>query len=413
MTNSKHHINKNLFTLLLTLFLDFLGFGIVIPVIAPAMFDPVNGVLHGGYSMAERTVMLGFLISAFPVAQFFGAPILGAFSDKYGRKKILLISILSTAVSLFLFGVGITLQNLPILFFSRILNGFMGGNVSTAQSAIADMSDLQSKSKNFGMMGMMFGLGFILGPFVGGKLSDFHTVQWFTFATPFWVAGILSIINVWLVAVWFKETLQHPKNNAEISFTTGIKNLARAFTSTDLRTIFIVSFLAIFGFTSFTQFFQVYLISKFQFNQAHIGSTYAYLGLWIAIAQGGIIRVLAKKYSPEIIIRFSTVVLSVAVFLLLVPGKEMYLFFILPFVAMAQGATTPNITTIISNSARADEQGEILGVNQSVQALAFAIPPMVAGFVSALDVRLPIIIGSIFIFASWLVFIISFRKVSL
>ncbi|MBA4312158.1 MAG: hypothetical protein C0417_05970 [Chlorobiaceae bacterium] len=116
------------------------------------------------------------------------------------------------------------------------------------------------------------------------------------------------------------------------------------------------------------------------------GTTCAYLGLLVAI--------------------------TVMVLLLLIPGKEIYLFFILPFIAISQGAATPNITTIISDSVWPGEQGEILGVNQSVQTLSFTIPPM-AGFVSALNIRLPIIIGSIFIFASWLFFIISFKKVSL
>ncbi|MBI5475697.1 MAG: MFS transporter [Ignavibacteriales bacterium] len=411
MIKSDHHINKNLAALLFTVFLDFLGFGIVIPVIAPVLLDPVNGILDSAYSMNERTIILGLLISAFPAAQFFGAPILGAYSDKYGRKKVLLISIFTTSVSLLLFGIGISSRSIFLLFVSRILNGFMGGNVSTAQSAIADMSELQSKAKNFGMMGMMFGLGFILGPFVGGKLSDFHSHSWLTFSTPFWVAGTLSMVNVFLIASWFDETLKNPKTDVQIKFSTGLRNLKRAFDTPNLRAIFIVSFLVIFGFTSFTQFFQVYLISKFNFNQAHLGMTFGYLGLWIAITQGGVVRILAKKYSPVSILRVSIAILGAAVFLLLVPQNEIWLYFILPFVAMAQGASTPNITTMISNSARESDQGEILGINQSVQSVGFAIPPIVAGFIAIIDIRFPIVVGSIFIFASWIYFIIYFKKV--
>ena len=413
MNNPKHHINKNLLALLFTVFLDFLGFGMVIPIIAPVLLDPVHSILPSEYSYASRTITLGLLIASFPIAQFFGAPVLGALSDRYGRKKILLISIFFTAVSLILFGIGIKIRDLTLLFVSRLLNGLMGGNVSTAQSAVADMSDLQSKAKNFGLIGMMFGLGFILGPFFGGKLSDFHNVSWFSFSTPFWVAGGLSFVNVILIMRWFKETLRIPNLEVRVSLATGVKNLRRAFSSRNLRMIFIVSFLAIFGFTAFTQFFQVYLITKFNYNQAHIGMTYAYLGLWIAIAQGLVVRFLLKIYQPSKILKFSLLILSAAIIVLLLPQGDVWLYFILPFVSLSQGASTPNIIALISNSAGMKEQGEVLGINQSVQALGFAIPPIVAGFISSIDFRLPIVMGSLFVLLSWIVYISFFKQITM
>ena len=410
MEIQNHHIKKNLLTLLLTVFLDFLGFGLILPIIAPILLDPVNGVLHAGYSYSSRTIILGFLIAAFPIAQFFGAPVLGSLSDKYGRKKILLVSIFMTSVSLILFGIGVATQNLFLLFFSRSLNGLMGGNVSTAQSAIADMSDLQSKAKNFGLMGMMFGLGFILGPFFGGKLADPSVLPWFNYSTPFWVAGSLSIINVILISIWFRETLKSSKATVKLNFGSGVKNIRRAFLSSSLRIIFTVSFLTIFGFNAFTQFFQVYLITRFQYNQAHIGMVYAYMGFWIVIAQGGFVRVLSKKYLPSKILRVSILILSIAIMMLLLPATSSILFWILPFVSLAQGVTTPNIITMISNSASVQDQGEILGINQSVQAVGFAVPPVIAGCISTLDYRLPIVMGSIFVATAWLIHLIYFRK---
>ena len=413
MNSSQPQINRNLFTLLFTVFLDFLGFGLIIPIIAPILLDPINGILHGGYSYSSRTIILGFLISSFPMAQFFGAPILGSLSDKYGRKKILLLSIFFTSVSLFLFGFGIIMRSLPLLFFSRILNGIMGGNVSTAQSAIADMSDLRSKARNFGMMGMMFGLGFVLGPFFGGKLADSNTVSWFNYSTPFWIAGSLSLLNVFFIWSLFKETLRTPNNNVSISLITGIRNVRRAFSNTGLRTIIIVSFLTIFGFSSFTQFFQVYLITKFNYNQAHIGMIYAYLGFWIAVTQGGVVRILSKYYVSRQILYFSVLILSVAIIALLIPENPSVLYFILPFVSLAQGLTTPNLIALISNSAGVQDQGEILGINQSVQALGFAIPPIAAGFISTIDFRLPIVMGSAFVFASWIIYIFNYNKMKI
>jgi DHA1 family tetracycline resistance protein-like MFS transporter len=409
MQIQNHHINKNLLTLLLTVFLDFLGFGLIIPIIAPILLDPVNGVLHAGYSYSSRTIILGLLIAAFPIAQFFGAPVLGSLSDKYGRKKILLASIFMTSVSLFLFGIGVAAQNLFLLFFSRFLNGLMGGNVSTAQSAIADMSDLQSKAKNFGMMGMMFGLGFILGPFFGGKLADPGVLPWFNFSTPFWVAGTLSMINVILISAWFRETLKISKDNVRLNFGTGLHNIRRAFTSSSLRTIFTISFLTIFGFNAFMQFFQVYLITRFNYNQAHIGMVYAYMGFWIVIAQGGFVR-LFSKYQPWKILRISVLILSVSIMMLLLPTTSSLLLWILPLVPLAQGVTTPNIIAIISNSVGMQDQGEILGINQSVQAVGFAVPPILAGVVSSFDYRLPIVMGSLFVASAWLIHLIYYRR---
>jgi MFS transporter, DHA1 family, tetracycline resistance protein len=401
---------KDLFTLLFTVFLDFLGLGIIIPIIAPVFLDPAKGALPVEYSFASRTFILGLLMATFPVAQFFGAPILGALSDKYGRKRILLISIFGSAISLLLFGIGISTRKVIVIFCSRILAGFAGGNVATAQSAIADLSDMQSKARNFGLMGTMFGLGFILGPFLGGKLADSNMVSWFNYATPFWVAAFLSGINLILISTWLNETLKTPKTDASVSFTTGFRNLRKAFSSSHLRIIFSVVFFTVFGFSFFAQFFQVYLIQKFQFNQAHIGMTFAYIGVWIALTQGGITRVLSKHVTPYRTLKFSLLLMSSAFLVLLIPQEAGWLYVALPLVSIFQGITTPNATALISNAASYTEQGEILGINQSVQSAALAIPPIVAGLVTSLDVQLPIILASAATFIAWLIYIILYKN---
>lgn len=402
--NERSRTNKNLFSLLVTVFLDFLSFSIVLPILAPVLLDPARGILSPEYSYSLRTIILGFLIAAFPIAQFFGAPVLGVLSDKYGRKKILLISIFGTAVSLVFFAVGIQVQSLFLLFVSRVVNGITGGNVSTAQSAIADMSDAQSKTRNFGLIGMAFGLGFVLGPFIGGKLADPSIVSWFDYATPNWFAAILSFLNVAAIWFWFDETLLHPNAEATISFTSGFVHLRRAFSHANLRVIFAVVFFAMFGFTFFTQFFQVYLISKFNFNQSQIGELYAFVGIWIALTQGGLTRVLSKHLSPSKAIRISLLTLGLALIALLLPQQSWLIYCVVPFVALSQGVTMPNMTAIVSNAASIHDQGEIMGINQSVQSVSFSIPPIIAGFVTSIDYRLPIILASAFVLVAWLVY---------
>ena len=409
MSETQSRSNKNLFSLLTTVFLDFLSFSIVLPILAPVLLDPLRGVLPYEFAYSTRTILLGFLIAAFPIAQFFGAPILGVLSDKYGRKKILLISIFGTAVSLALFALGITWRNLFLLFFSRALNGITGGNVSTAQSAIADMSDAHSKARNFGLIGMAFGLGFVLGPFVGGKLADPRLIGWFDYATPNWFAAVLSFVNVLLIWRWFDETLKHRNQDAHIKVTAGLVHVKKAFADKHLRIMFSVVFFSMFGFTFFTQFFQVYLIEKFDFDQAQIGELYAFIGLWIAITQGGITRILSRRFASQEVLRISLLTLSIGLISLLLPQQSTMLLCVVPVVSLSQGISMPNATAIVSNSVGIQDQGEILGINQSVQSVAFAIPPIIAGFVTAIDYRLPIIFASVFVFVAWLIYINFYR----
>lgn len=398
-----------LLTIFLTVFIDLLGVGIVIPVIGPLLLDPSHHMLSAELSIHTRTILLGFLIASFPLAQFFGAPMLGALSDRHGRKKILTISLLGTLIGYILFAVAILQQNIYILFASRILDGFTGGNISIALSAISDISDEKSKAKNFGMVGAAFGLGFILGPYIGGKLADPNIVSWFNAATPFWFASILTILNLVFVFIAFPETLKE-KRHTPVSMLTGMRNIGKAFQLTHLRTIFLVVFLITLGFNFFTQFFQVFLIHKFNYTISQIADIFAYIGIWIVFAQGGLQRPLSKKFSPLSILQISAILLGIVLPMLLVPTEPKYIFFVLPFIAIFQGLTQPNITSVVSSQAGKDEQGQILGINQSIQSLGMAIPPIIASYITAININLPILTASLCIIMGWGVLIVFFRK---
>lgn len=408
MTESRKK-KSPLLTIFLTVFLDMLGVGIVIPVIAILMLDPSHLMLSEDVSIHIRTILLGFLIAAYPLAQFFGAPMLGALSDRYGRKKLLFVSLIGTFIGYLLFATAILEHNIYLLFFSRLLDGFTGGNISIALSAISDSSDEKSKAKNFGMIGAAFGLGFILGPYIGGKLADPSIVSWFNAATPFWFAAILTAVNLIFVITIFPETLIEKRNTA-VSALTGFRNIAKAFKLRHLRTIFLVVFLLTLGFNFFTQFFQVFLINKFDFTISNIADTFAFIGIWIVIAQGGIQRPLSKKYSPMSILQISAIALGVALPMLLLPSESKYIFFVLPFIAIFQGLTQPNITSLVSSQAGKDEQGQILGINQSIQSLGMAIPPIIASYINLVNINLPIATASFCIILGWFVLILFFRN---
>jgi len=392
-----------------TVFLDLLGLGIVIPILPAVLIDPMSHVLPFSYTFSTRTLIYGFLIASYPLAQFFGAPILGTLADQKGRKKMLTVSLIGTLVGYILFALGIIYNDIYLLFIGRILDGFTGGNISIAQSAIADISTPETKSRNFGLIGMAFGLGFIIGPYIGGKLSDPSVTHWFTYATPFWFSAILTSLNIMLVLWNFPETLLNSRE-VKVSAFTGIHNIKKAFLYKDLRTMFFVGFLLTVGFNFFTQFFQVFLIGKFHFNQSQIGDLFAFMGLFIAIAQGVILRPLSKKYKPISILSVSIILLALTFPLLLLPSKSYGIYLIIPFIAIFQGLIQPNSTAIISNLVGSDKQGEILGINQSIMSLAQAIPPIIAGFVTSISLNLPTIFAAGSTLAAWVVFRSIFIK---
>lgn len=394
--------------ILLTTFIDLFGYGIVIPVLAPLLFDINSGLFPDHYTIHERAVILGFLLASYSVAQFFGAPILGALSDRIGRKIVLVTSLIGTAIGYLLFGWGVLSHNLVILFVGRILDGFTGGNNSTVYSSVADISDEHSKTKNFGLVGMAFGLGFIIGPVIGGKLADSTLVPWFNYATPFWFGAILTVINIIWVATRFPETLKQ-KLDTKISFLTGFRHIQLAFNMKNLRVMFLIIFILTFGFNLFVQFFSVYLLKKFDLTQSEIGNMFAYVGLCIALSQGLVTRIVSKKFSPHKILPVAILLLAFSFFAISLPNKLIYLFMIAPFVAVAYGLIQPTSTTILSNMTDEKSQGEVMGINQALLSVAQIIPPIVDGFVVSLNIHLPLIFAGLVTLLGWVVFKLFLR----
>ncbi len=387
----------------ITVFIDMLGVGIIIPIFAPLIVRNEYGLMPLATSEATRNLTYGILSATFAIFQFFGAPILGGLADKYGRKKILRFSLLGTFVGYVLFALAVHYRLLWLVFIARALPGFMGGNISIVLASLADISDPKDRAKNFGLVGMAFGLGFILGPFIGGTLGKIDL------ALPLWCTAALTLLNIVLVIIQFPETFV-PSGNGTVSLLTGFRNVKRALKMKELDVVFLTLFLQAFGFSFFMQFFQVYLIKQFDFSQVQIGQMFGYIGIWIAITQGGITRLVSKRFSSPQILQVTLLGLSLSLWLILGPSALWMLFVTQPLVALFQGLSQPNLTSIVSVLTPKNAQGEILGIQQSVQSLAFAIPPIIAGVVVSIDVRLPIFLAGLSIFIAWLVFVFGFRS---
>ncbi|MEZ0483527.1 MFS transporter [Fibrella aquatica] len=396
-------------TIFFTVFLDVIGVGIATPTITPLMLRVDSGLLSGMYSVNERTILLGYLLASFSIAGFFGGPLLGALSDRYGRKPLLLFSLLLTLAGYIIFALGIQTRNLPLLFLSRVVYGIGGGNIAIIQSAIADVSDTASRTKNFGLIGVAFGLGFIIGPTLGGELSNPNTVSWFNFATPFYAAALLAILNILMVMFAFRETLSVPIHRP-ITPLTGFVNLAEAFTIRRLRILFAGVFFYTLGFSFYTQFFSVYLVKRFDFDQVHIGRYFGFVGLCIALMQGLVVRRLSAIYTPKQILRVSVLGLAVALWCFLLPQESWQIFLIAPFMALFQGLTSPNATALVSTSAGASEQGKMMGINQSVLSAAFATPPIIAGYIETINLSLPLVMAGLMALLGWIFFIQFIRQ---
>lgn len=374
----------SLWLVLFTIFLDLIGIGILFPVIPQLLGNPDSPsyLLPAGMSLQTGYLLLGLLTAVYPVGMFLAAPVLGQLSDRYGRRPVLAISIGGTALSYALFAIGIHMRSIPLLFASRLLDGMTGGNISVAQAAIADVSTPENRAKNFGLMGGVFGLGFIIGPFIGGKLADPTVVSWFDAATPFWFAAILSAINMACILSVFRETNMHKNAAGRLTWDKSVRDIVRAVSMKDLRILFLVTFLFNAGFTFFTTFFGVFLIGRFGYAEGDIGNFFAYVGIWIAITQGVITRPVSRIATEKQVLNVSLTLTGLLLLLYIVPYDSFWLFFIVPPFAIVNGLTQANFMALISRSASPKIQGEVLGINASVASLAQVIAPVLSGAVA-------------------------------
>jgi DHA1 family tetracycline resistance protein-like MFS transporter len=401
--------------IIFTIVLDTLGIGILVPVVPQLLGNPASPhyLLSGATSRGSGYIMLGFLVAMYPIMQFFSTPILGQLSDRHGRKPILALSLLGTSFGYVLFALGIVLRNIPLLFFARALDGVTGGNLSVAQAAIADVTAPSERTKNFGLIGAAFGVGFILGPFLGGTLADPSVVSWFNAATPFWFAAILAAVNTLSVLFQFGETNKHVRH-VKVEFGRSVHNIARAFQLPELRSIFLTSFFFNAGFGFFISFFGVFLIYRFGFNELQIGHFFAYVGLWVIFTQLVTTRFLAGRASEAQVLRATLFGVSLTMGTYILAPAAWWIFLIAPVGSTFNGLSMANMTGLLSRSVAPEVQGEILGIGSSIQALAQALPPLCSGFIAAsLAPPAPVLAASVTMFLAWATFAALYRPVRL
>ncbi len=385
-----------------------IGIGMIIPIIPIIFTDPSSSsFLLTGYTQGQQYFVAGLLTALFGFMQFLGAPLLGELSDVYGRKKLLTLGVGVLALSQLLFGFGIEIGSLWLLFFSRAIAGLGGANFSIAQASIADVTELKDRAKNFGLIGAAFGIGFILGPTLGGWLAHFFGSA----AAPFWVASAFGILNVISVSLFLPETHHNRKAEHNFHFLKGIHNIMAAWRDTDARPVYLSSFLYTSGFAFFTSFIGIFLVARFGLSETAIGTFFGVVGMWVVITQLFILRVLTKHYNEKTILRFSLLLLASALLLYPFVPSIALLYVVVPLLAIPNGLSMANMGALVSKSVSPAKQGAALGINGSLMALSQGIIPLLAGgFSGLLGIRSPFIAGAFLVILAWFILFVFLKR---
>jgi multidrug resistance protein len=349
-------------SILSIVFIDLVGFGMIIPILP----------LYAQRFQATEW-QIGLLLASYSFMQFLASPVLGSLSDRYGRKPVLLCSLIGSAVGYMLMANAVSLAT---LFAARILAGISGASVGTASAYIADITPPENRSKRIGLIGAAFGVGFVLGPAIGGILSHFSVVA------PFWFAAILSILNAIIMWIVLPEPERHAVRQQ------GPVNLRETFEqagSWRLAVITMTYFIGIAGFAIVTVIYAQVSNRRFDLNQSQISYIFVMMGLIGATIQGGAIGRLAKRFGDVdlAITGFAVMALSMMA-MPLAHSIPVFLVFSAGL-AMGNSLSQPTISAIASKGASPALQGRVLGIVQSAGSLGRVFGPVIAGILLTSD----------------------------
>jgi len=345
----------------LIVFIDLVGFGIVIP------FLPLYAEDFG-----PSPVVFGLLMASFSIMQFVAAPVLGRLSDRYGRRPILLVSLAGSVVGYLLFAFA---GSLAMLFASRIIDGFSGGNISTAQAVIADITDEKDRARGMGLIGAAFGLGFICGPGLAALLVG--VARWL----PGVAAATTSAIAFVLVFFVLPETNLDRSAVRSRPHPLSRENLTRVVGYPLVGACLAMIFLVIFAFSNFETTFAQLLRLKFDVGMSTIGWLFVYAGVLGAVVQGGLIGRLASRFGEARLIVGGAFIAAVAGAVLPFVDSIGRLMMILALLAVGHGLTAPSLSSLISKMVPAGETGGVMGVYQGISSLARIVGPFWAEWV--------------------------------
>jgi len=370
----------SLLVIFLTVFIDLIGFGIVLPLL-PRYAE----------QFGARGFEIGLIIGSYSLMQFFFAPMWGRWSDRIGRRPVILISLAGSVIAYSLFALAASFQGplgLSILLGSRMFAGFCGANLSVASAYIADVTTHEHRSKGMGMIGMAFGLGFILGPALGA-----FSARAFGLAGPGWVAAGFCLVDFILACFILVESRQ--PTSAHVTPRPKLEQWVHTFQQPKLAFLISVFFLSTFCFAAVESTLPLVLNKSFHYDEKHIGYLFAYCGLMTAFTQGGAIGRLVKRFGEPQLISASLVILAVSMAMIPYAPHLGGLLLGLGLFSLGSGINRAPTMGMISMCASAHEQGATLGVAQSAGTLARIIAPVFATWLDAIYQPLPFLICAV------------------
>lgn len=351
--------------LFLIVFIDLIGFGVVIPLLP-------YYALHFNATPLEVTAMM----SCYSLAQLFSSPLLGRLSDKLGRRPVLLASLGFSVLSYLWLGFA---DALWMLFAARLLAGAGAGNIAAAQAYITDVTTPENRAKGMGMIGAAFGLGFTLGPAFGGLLAGSEPNA-AALARPAFAAAALSATALVLAALLLKESLS-PELKGLANRPGRVALAKEAFGRPILRELIVLFFFTTCAFAGLESTFALWANSVFDWGPFQIGWIFFYIGLVLVAVQGGLIGKLSRQFGEARLVSSGAMLLTIGLVGLPSSLSLTGVLIVMTLLSLGLGCLNPSITSLVSRAAGADERGGILGVNQSAQSLARILGPWIAGLV--------------------------------
>lgn len=362
---SEKFFTTPLIIIFVTIFIDLIGFGMVIPILPfYAETAPYNAT----------PLEIGILFSIYSWMQFFFSPILGRLSDRYGRRPILFISLLGSAIGYFCIGWA---GSLAMVFLGRIIGGITGGNISTAQAYIADVTTKENRAKGMGLFGAAFGLGFILGPAIAGVLSKYGI------HVPFYFAAALSLVNA--IALYFvlPESVTEEMRSNMPERQGRVAEMLKSFGERQFALINLVYFLLVTSFSILTYAFVLFTAFRFGLNAEQNGYLFFFVGIISVIAQGVVFGPLVRRFGEPALVVSGCIVMALSLFAYPFVGPATggiaLLLLVTATLSFGNSMASPSLTSLASKISDESEQGKALGIVQSVASLARAIGPLIGG----------------------------------